>query len=99
RDRAVARERGAEMLHLVGARHAIDANEGRDLPVVAREPAHDAAKRAPVVELARSRGDVNEKRRVAVLVEVVAVARRAAGEPGAERRRATFEVRARAAHA
>ncbi len=53
RDRAVARERRAEMLHLVGAGHAVDAGERGDLPVVAGEASDDAAERAPVAEVAR----------------------------------------------
>src|SRR5207245_5502074 len=76
RDRAVARERRAEMLHLVGGRHALDADEGRDLPIVAGEAADNAAERAPFVELARREADIDDQCRLPPFLEVVAVARR-----------------------
>ena len=54
RNRAVASERRAEMLHFVGGGHAFDADERGNLPIIAGQATDDAAERAPVVELARA---------------------------------------------
>src|SRR5439155_24836194 len=99
RDGAVARKRRAEMLHLIGARHAVDTDERRDLPIVAGEATDDAAERAPVGELARGEAHIDEEGGLPPFVEMVAVTRRAPGERGAQRRRPTLEIRARAAPA
>ena len=100
RDRAVARQRRAEMLHLVGSRHAVEPDQRRHLPVVAGEPPDDAAERAPLVQFARREAHVcTSKCRLPVLVEMIAVARRAAGQSRAQRRRPALEIGARAAHA
>ena len=95
RDRAVARQRRAEVLHLVRGRHAVEPDERRHLPVVAGEPPDDAAERAPVVQFPRREADLHQQRGKPMLVEMKAVARRAAGQARAQRRRPALEVRAR----
>src|SRR5262249_20838565 len=99
RNRAVARKRRAEMLHLIGRGHAFDADDRGNLPIIAGQATDDTTERTPVVELARGPSDVDAGRRPPPLLEVVAVTRRAPGERGGKRRRSAFEIRARAAHA
>src|SRR5215831_17130820 len=68
-------KRRAEMLHLVGGGHALDADEGRDVPIITGEAANDGAERTPVVELARREIDIDHQRRAPAFVEMIAVAR------------------------
>src|SRR5262249_55756153 len=66
---------------------------------IAGEAADDAAERAPFAQIPRRETYAHDERGAPMLIKMKAVARRAAGEPGAERRRAALEIRARAAHA
>ena len=52
-DRTEARQRCAEMLELVWARHLLDADDSRHLRIIAGQAADHAAKRAPIIELVR----------------------------------------------
>jgi hypothetical protein len=85
---AVTRQRRAEMLHFIGTGDPFDAEQNRNLPVVTGEPTDNPTKCTPVVEFARRPGHVDDKCCSASLIEVVPVARRPAGEPGAQRGRA-----------
>src|SRR3954451_18975081 len=73
-DRAIARERRAEMFHFVGPGHAVNTNKCRNLPIVPGEPPNDPAERAPFVELTRSPSDVDEERGLTVHIEMITIA-------------------------
>ena len=94
-DRAVAGQRGAEMFQSRRSRARDRCRDHRHLPVVAGETPDDAAQRAPIVQVARRVRDVDQQGCAAMRVQMIAVARRAAGQPGGERRRSALEVGAR----
>ena len=99
RHRAVARERGAEVLERVGGGGAVDARDHRHVPVGVDRPPDDRAEGAPVVQRLRPRPGLEQMGAASMAVEVAAVARRASGQPGADGRRPALEVAARAAYA
>ena len=94
--RAEARQRRAEMLELVGVGHGLEARDDRHLPVAVGGAADDAAERAPVGEVRGLDASREMHGPGAMRIEVVAVARRAAGQPGGQRRGPALEVAARA---
>ena len=77
----------------------LDANKDRHLPIIAGEAADDAAERAPIVERARGKRDIDDERRPPLLVQMITIARCASGQCCAQRRRPALEVGTRAAHA
>src|SRR5271166_1806847 len=102
RDRAVARQRRAEMLQLVRCWDAVDADQRRHLPVIAGDAAHGATERAPVVQFARRICDAQKHCGTPLLRQMVAIAWGAAGLTGRtprygyhlpEQRRATMLLR------
>ena len=99
RDRAEARQRGAEVLELIRIRRTVDAADDRHLPVAVADAANDTAERAPVGEIARLTGDAEMLGSGAVSVEVIAIARRSPGQARGKRRRTALEIAARAHHA
>src|SRR5262249_57454805 len=99
RTRAVARERRAEMLHLIGGGHAFDADERGNLPIIASQATDDTAERAPVVELAWREADVDDERRPPPFLEVIAVPRRARRQRGREPRGPPLQLRTPPPHA
>ena len=87
------------MLELVGAGDGPHAGDDRHLPVAVGSTADDAAQRPPIGEVGGLMLHVEMHGAGAVRIEMVAVARRAARQPGGQRRRPAFEVAARAHHA
>ena len=96
---AIARERGAEVLEIVGSGGAVDAVDHRHVPVGVDRPAHERTEGPPFVQGLRPRLDLEPMGGAAMPVEVAAVARRASGQRGADGRGAALEVAARPAHA
>src|SRR6202023_527517 len=76
-----------------------DALDDRDFPIGAARLADYAAQRPPFAEVARRRGEAEPPRGAPARIEMVAVARGAAGQPGSQCRRPAFEVAAGAEHA
>ena len=85
------------MLQRIGTGRGRESFDDRHRPVVAGQPADDRTERAPIVERARFAIHVDSEGRKAIFVEVKAVARRASGEAGRQRRGAALVVRACAA--
>ena len=99
RHRAVARQRGAEVLELVGGGGAVDPGDHRHVPVGVDRPPDDRAEGAPVVQRLRPRPRLEQVGAASMAVEVAAVARRASGQSGADGGGSALEVAARAAYA
>ena len=87
------------MLQRVRAGTFGDALDQRHLPIGAAFPPDNAAQRTPFRQVARRRREPETSGRQAAFVEVIAVARRAPGQPGGERGRPALEIAARAENA
>src|SRR5215472_12035577 len=87
------------MLERIRAGRFCNTLDQRYLPIGAAVAADDAAERTPFAEIARHDVDAEPAGRDAAFVEVIAVARRAAGQGGGERRRPALEIAVGAEHA
>ena len=99
RHRAKARQRSAEMLQCVRAGDRLDPLDDRDFPIGTARLADNAAQRAPLAEVARYRCDTEPPGSTPARIEMIAVTRRAAGQPRSQCRRPAFEIAPGAEHA
>ena len=90
--RAVARERAAHLLQLVGKRRAVVVGKHRHSEVILMALADDFADHAPIREVAERRAQAHAQRSLAMSIEMKTILGRAAGDRRGERRRPAFEI-------